>query len=107
MDYRNFERVGEPYKIGQRRSFALSRTDWVQMLLGVLTVPLLINHIALVGVFKTLNQQFQPDYGLLFAIFWKYMPANALLQVLARFIRGGRVPRGTPADTGHDAEKAL
>jgi adenylate cyclase len=69
--------------IGSRRSFALSRTDWVQMLLGVLTVPLLVNHIALVGVFKTLNQQFQPDYGLLFAIFWKYMPANALLQVVA------------------------
>ncbi|CAM5775691.1 hypothetical protein LMIY3S_05152 [Labrys miyagiensis] len=69
--------------LASRRSFALSRTDWVQLVLGVLTVPLLANHIALVGVFKTLNAQFQPDYGLLFAIFWKYMPANALLQVLA------------------------
>jgi adenylate cyclase len=69
--------------IAMRRSFALSRTDWVQMLLGLLTVPLLVNHVALVGVFKALNQQFQADYGLLFAIFWKYMPANALLQVLA------------------------
>ncbi|GLS17529.1 hypothetical protein GCM10007874_05440 [Labrys miyagiensis] len=68
--------------IASRRSFALSRTDWVQLLLGVVTVPLLINHLALVGVFKTLNSQFEPDYGLLFAIFWKYIPSNALLQVL-------------------------
>jgi glycine betaine/proline transport system permease protein len=32
---------------------------------------------------------------------------SALLPVLARFIRGGRIPRGTAADTAHDAEKAL
>ncbi len=69
--------------IASRRSFALSRTDWVQLLLGLLTVPLLINHLVLVGVFKTINDQFEPDYGLLFAIFWKFIPANALLQVLA------------------------
>lgn len=69
--------------IASRRSFALSRTDWVQMLLGLVTIPLLINHIVLVGVFKTLNDQFEPDYGLLFAIFWKFVPTNALLQVLA------------------------
>jgi len=34
---------------------------------------------------------------------------SALLPVLARFIRGGRIPRGTAttADSAHDAEKAL
>lgn len=69
--------------IACRRSFALSRTDWVQLLLGLVTTPLLLNHIMLVGVFKAINDQFQPDYGLLLAIFWKFMPTNALVQVFA------------------------
>jgi adenylate cyclase len=71
------------YAIASRRSLAMSRTDWVQLLLGLVTTPLLLNHIVLVEIFKFLDAQFTPYYGLLLCIFWKFVPANALLQVLA------------------------
>ncbi|MEW9309534.1 2Fe-2S iron-sulfur cluster-binding protein [Labrys neptuniae] len=69
--------------IARRRSLALSRTDWVQIGLGLLATPLLINHILFAQVFSLIDAGFKPDFGLVLAAYWHFAPANALLQVLA------------------------
>ncbi|WP_187829820.1 2Fe-2S iron-sulfur cluster-binding protein [Labrys sp. KNU-23] len=69
--------------IARRRSLALSRTDWLQIVLGLVTTPLLIDHILFTQVFSLVDAEFKPDFGLLLAAYWHYVPANALLQVLA------------------------
>ncbi|MDZ5451381.1 2Fe-2S iron-sulfur cluster-binding protein [Labrys sp. ZIDIC5] len=69
--------------IAKRRSLALSRTDWVQIVLGLLATPLLINHILFAQVFSLIDAGFKPDFGLVLAAYWHFAPANALLQVLA------------------------
>jgi adenylate cyclase len=71
------------WSIAMRRSLAMSRTDWVQMVLGLVTTPLLVNHVILVQVFQSLNALYRPDYGLALSVYWKYAPVYALLQVTA------------------------
>jgi adenylate cyclase len=44
--------------IAQRRSLVISRTDWVQMTLGVLIIPLLLSHLLIVGVLRQISPQF-------------------------------------------------
>lgn len=68
--------------IASRRSLALSHTDWVQMILGLLTTPLLLNHVALTAIRSFFDDQFRPDYGLLLSAYWKFVPVFALQQVL-------------------------
>ncbi|MGO4339438.1 2Fe-2S iron-sulfur cluster-binding protein [Labrys sp. KB_33_2] len=69
--------------IAGRRSLALSRTDWLQIVLGLFATPLLINHILFAQVFSLIDAGFKPDFGLVLAAYWHFAPANALLQVLA------------------------
>src|ERR1700756_5544712 len=49
--------------LASRRSLAISRTDWVQLLLGLATPPLLVNHVVGLQVNSDLVARFNADYG--------------------------------------------
>lgn len=68
--------------IAQRRSLAISRTDWVQMILGIMTVPLLLNHALLTGILGRIYPQFQLNYSFVLLLYWKFFPVAALQQIL-------------------------
>jgi adenylate cyclase len=68
--------------LASRRTLAMSRTDWVQLLLGVVTPPLLINHVVGLQVTSDLVARFSADYGYVLAVYWRYAPLLALQQLL-------------------------
>ncbi|WP_155294012.1 2Fe-2S iron-sulfur cluster-binding protein [Rhizobium rhizogenes] len=68
--------------IASRRSLTLSRTDWVQVILGLITTPLLLNHVALTTIWSFIDDRYEPDYGLVLSAYWKFVPVFALQQVL-------------------------
>ena len=47
--------------LASRHSLALSRTDWVQLLLGLATPPLLVNHVVGLQVTSDLVSRSNPD----------------------------------------------
>ena len=71
------------YAMAARRSLSLSRTDWVQLILGLLTPPLLANHVLMTAVASEIAVDYEPSYGLLLAIYWSLSPGYAFLQLLA------------------------
>jgi len=68
--------------LASRRSLAMSRTDWVQLLLGLATPPLLVNHVVGLQVTSDLVARFSVDYGYVLAVYWRYAPLFALQQLL-------------------------
>ena len=60
----------------------MSRTDWVQLLLGLATPPLLLNHVVGLQVTSDLVARFRADYGYVLAVYWRYAPLFALQQLL-------------------------
>src|SRR6516225_3530365 len=68
--------------LASRHSLTMSRTDWVQLLLGLATPPLLVNHVVGLAVASHLLARFSPDYGFVLAVYWKYAPLLALQQLL-------------------------
>ena len=68
--------------LASRHSLAMSRTDWVQLLLGLATPPLLVNHVVGGQVTSDLVARFSADYGFVLAIYWRYAPLLALQQLL-------------------------
>ena len=68
--------------LASRHSLAMSRTDWVQLLLGLATPPLLVNHVVGLAVASHLVARYSPDYGYVLAVYWKYAPLLALQQLL-------------------------
>ena len=68
--------------LASRHSLAMSRTDWVQLLLGVATPPLLVNHVVGLQVTSDLVARFNADYGYVLAAYWRYLPLFALQQLL-------------------------
>src|ERR1700749_99734 len=68
--------------LASRRSLAISRTDWVQLLLGLATPPLLVNHVVGLQVTSDLVARFRADYGFVLAVYWRYAPLFALQQLL-------------------------
>ena len=68
--------------LGLRRSLAMRRTDWVQLLLGLATPPLLVNHVVGLQVTSDLTARFSADYGYVLAVYWRYAPLLALQQLL-------------------------
>jgi len=68
--------------LASRRSLAMSRTDWVQLLLGLATPPLLVNHVVRLQVTCDLVARFSADYGFVLAVYWRYAPLLALQQLL-------------------------
>lgn len=67
--------------VAQRRSLALSRTDVVQLLLGVLTPPLLINHVVATTAAWELGPAFGSAYGQMLAVYWSFSPLLAFQQL--------------------------
>jgi len=68
--------------LASRHSLAMSRTDWVQLLLGLATPPLLVNHVVGLQVASDLVAGFSADYGYVLAVYWRYAPLFALQQLL-------------------------
>jgi adenylate cyclase len=68
--------------LASRHSLAMSRTDWVQLLLGLATPPLLVNHVVGLQVTSDLAARFNADYGYVLAVYWHYAPLFALQQLL-------------------------
>jgi adenylate cyclase len=68
--------------LASRRSLAISRTDWVQLLLGLATPPLLVNHVVGLQVTSDLVARFRADYGFVLAVYWRSAPLFALQQLL-------------------------
>jgi adenylate cyclase len=68
--------------LASRHSLAMSRTDWVQLLLGLATPPLLVNHVVGLQVASDVVARFSADYGYVLAVYWRYAPFLALQQLL-------------------------
>lgn len=71
------------HAIALRNTLAMSRTDLVQLVLGLLTPPLLLNHIMVMTVAVRLAPDFEPSYSQILTVYWSLGPANAILQLLA------------------------
>jgi len=71
------------YAMAARRSLSMSNTDVVQLVLGVLTPPLLLNHVLMTAVASELTSEYEPGYGLLLAVYWSIAPGYAFQQLFA------------------------
>ena len=69
------------YAISARRSLAMSRTDVAQLALGLLTPPLLLNHVVVTYMADQVTPDFDSAYGMMLAIYWKFSPAYAFQQL--------------------------
>jgi adenylate cyclase len=69
------------YAISARRSLALSRTDVAQLVLGLLTPPLLLNHVVVTYMADQVTPDFDSAYGMMLAIYWKFSPGYAFQQL--------------------------
>ncbi|MBM3345755.1 MAG: (2Fe-2S)-binding protein [Betaproteobacteria bacterium] len=69
--------------IASRHSLAMSRTDVVQLVLGLLTPPLLLSHVIAMSMTARLVSEFVPSYGQILAVYWKFAPALAFQQLFA------------------------
>jgi len=69
------------YAISARRSLAMSRTDVAQLILGLLTPPLLLNHVVATYMADQVTPDFDSAYGMMLAIYWKFSPAYAFQQL--------------------------
>jgi adenylate cyclase len=69
------------YAIAARRSLAMSRTDVVQLVLGLLTPPLLLNHVVATYMADQVTPDFDSAYGMMLAIYWKFSPGYAFQQL--------------------------
>jgi adenylate cyclase len=70
------------YAIAVRRSLAMTRTDVAQLALGLLTPPLLLNHVVVTYMADRVTPDFDSAYGMMLAIYWKFSPAYAFQQLL-------------------------
>ena len=68
--------------LASRHSLVMSRTDWVQLLLGLATPPLLVNHVVGLQVTSDLVTRFDTGYGYVLAAYWRYVPLFALQQLI-------------------------
>ena len=69
------------YAMSVRRSFAMSRTDVVQLMLGLLTPPMLINHVIATYVAGEMGKGFDSSYGQMLAVYWSFAPLYAFQQL--------------------------
>lgn len=71
------------HAISTRRSWSLTRTDWVQLVLGLVTPPLLITHVVATHVSGEFDREFQFVYGQMLAVYWSFAPKYAFQQLVA------------------------
>src|SRR5215207_382850 len=57
------------YAIGARRSLALSKTDVVQLCLGLATPPLLLNHAIVMHMAGEVTPNFDATFGQMLAVY--------------------------------------
>jgi adenylate cyclase len=69
------------YAVLARRSLALSRTDVVQLCLGLATPPLLLNHAVVMHLAGEVTPNFDSTFGQMLAIYWSFSPRYAFQQL--------------------------
>jgi len=69
------------YAIASRRSLTLSRTDVVQLVLGLLTPPLLLAHVVAMNTANRVAPEFAQNYGQILAVYWSFAPFYAFQQL--------------------------
>jgi adenylate cyclase len=69
------------YAIAARGSLAMSRTDVVQMILGLLTPPLLLNHAVVMHMAGKVTPNFDSTFGQMLAVYWSFSPGYAFQQL--------------------------
>ncbi|MGH8692602.1 MAG: 2Fe-2S iron-sulfur cluster-binding protein, partial [Burkholderiales bacterium] len=69
------------YAISARRSLAMSKTDVVQLCLGLATPPLLLNHAVVMHMAGEVTPNFDATYGQMLAVYWSFSPGYALQQL--------------------------
>jgi adenylate cyclase len=69
------------YAISTRRSLAMSKTDVVQLFLGLATPPLLLNHAIVMHMAGEVTPNFDATYGQMLAVYWSFSPGYALQQL--------------------------
>ena len=69
------------YAITARRSLAMSKTDAVQLCLGIATPPLLLNHAIVMHMAGEVTPNFDATYGQMLAVYWSFSPGYALQQL--------------------------
>jgi adenylate cyclase len=69
------------YAISARRSLAMSKTDGVQLCLGLATPPLLLNHVIVMHMAGEVTPNFDATYGQMLAVYWSFSPGYALQQL--------------------------
>jgi len=69
------------YSITQRRSLTMSKTDVVQLCLGLVTPPLLLNHAIVMHMAGEVTPKFDATYGQMLAVYWSFSPGYALQQL--------------------------
>ena len=67
--------------IARRRSLALSRTDAVQLALGLLTPPLLLEHAVVMHLAGEVTPDFHAAFGQILAVYWSFSPRYAFQQL--------------------------
>ena len=70
------------YAIGSRRSLAVSKTDVVQLALGLITPPLLLNHAVVMHTAGEVTPGFDATFGQMLAVYWSFTPRYAFQQIL-------------------------
>lgn len=69
------------YAMAMRRTLVMKKTDWVQLMLGVLTPPLLLNHVLVTAIAPKLAADYEPGYGQMLSVYWSIAPAYAFQQL--------------------------
>lgn len=69
------------YSITQRRSLSMSKTDVIQLCLGLVTPPLLLNHAVVMHMAGEVTPNFDATYGQMLAVYWSFSPGYALQQL--------------------------
>ena len=69
------------HSLSARRSLAMSRTDVVQLLLGLVTPPLLLNHVVVMHMAGEITPNFDATYGQMLAVYWSFAPGYAFQQL--------------------------
>ncbi len=69
------------YAIAVRRSLAMSKTDVVQLCLGLATPPLLLNHAVVMHMAGEVTPNFDATFGQMLAVYWSFSPGYAFQQL--------------------------
>ena len=69
------------YALSARRSLAMSRTDVVQLCLGLLTPPLLLNHALVMYLAGEVTPDFDATFGQMLSVYWSFSPGYAFQQL--------------------------